>query len=126
LPRACFEVLFVFLVAVTTYFQGWYLLWPLALAGLLPWGWPAWRMVAWTGGAMAAYALFIWVRAWWIPGGPEILRVAMPVIAGPVLALMLIEAVTLLRARHGQLDTDPPPDDTTARAASLPGARAGR
>lgn len=125
LARACFEVFFVFLVAVTTYFQGWYLLWPLALAALLPWGWPAWRMVAWTAGAMASYAVFIWVRAWWIPGGPEILRLAMPVIAGPVVLLTLVEVFTLLRSRR-RVQTAPPPGGTKGRSAPLPGVRIGR
>ncbi|MEJ7653598.1 MAG: hypothetical protein WKH64_09815, partial [Chloroflexia bacterium] len=74
LVRACFEVFFVFLVAVTWYFQGWYLTWPLALAALLPWGWPAWRMIAWTTGALYVYAVFIWVRAWWAPTGGGLLR----------------------------------------------------
>lgn len=126
LARACFEAFFVFLVLVTTYFQGWYLLWPLALAAVLPWGWPAWRMIAWTAGAMASYALFIWVRAWWIPGGPEILRAAMPVIAGPVVLLTLVEIVALLRSRRRQLETDPRRGGTKAQSSPLPRARIGR
>ena len=63
LLRAVFEVMYVFLLIATWSFRSWYLIWPVGLAALLPWGWPAWRMLAWTAGAMSAYSVFIWWRA---------------------------------------------------------------
>lgn len=94
LARASFEVFYVFLIIVTTYFQGWYLIWPLALTALLPWGWPAARMIAWTIGAMAVYALFIWVRRWWIPDGVVLLRIGIPIISGASALLTLAEVIS--------------------------------
>lgn len=104
LPRAAFEVFFVFLLAVTWYFQGWYTTWPLAIAALLPWGWPAWRMVAWTAGSMAAYAVFIWVRAWWVPDGTVLLRYGIATIFAAALLLTLAEVVSHLASRGRRLN----------------------
>jgi hypothetical protein len=95
LPRASFELLYVFLLGVTWYFQGWYLVWPLALAALVPPGWPSWRMLAWTAGAMASYVVFIWVRAWHVVDGDNLLRLGVAVITLPTALLTLAE----LRAR---------------------------
>ncbi len=100
LARASFEVFYVFLIIVTTYFQGWYLIWPLALVALLPWGWPAARMIAWTVGAMAVYALFIWVRRWWIPDGEVLLRIGIPVISGASALLTLAEIISRSNRRR--------------------------
>jgi hypothetical protein len=87
LPRACYEVFFVFLVFATWYFNAWYLIWPVALAALLPWGWPSWRTILWTVGALANYALVIWLAAWWHLGFAAIHYIGVPLQFG--LALLL-------------------------------------
>ncbi len=121
LPRASFEVFFVFLMVVTTYFQGWYLVWPLALAALLPWGWPAWRMIAWCAGSMAAYAVWIWVRHYWVPDGTTLLYYGIPTISGLAALLTLAEIAThlarRLREQPGHQEHSPEPE---AHANRLP------
>lgn len=102
LPRWCFEAMFVFLLVATWNFRGWYLVWPVALAALLPVGWPAARMVAWTAGALAGYALFIWGWEWW--WNPEdfleVQNVAVPLMTGTALLLTVAEIVSVLVARR--------------------------
>ena len=99
LPRWCFEALFVFLLVATWNFRGWYLIWPVALAGLLPWGWPAARMVAWSAGGLAGYALFIWGWEWWGADFYTVQNAAVPLMTGSALLLTLAEAVSLVRSR---------------------------
>ncbi|HYO30917.1 MAG TPA: hypothetical protein VER37_10115 [Thermomicrobiales bacterium] len=60
LPQASFELLALLLATATWNFRPWYLIWPLALAATLPSPWPLRRMVAWSAGALAAYAVLIW------------------------------------------------------------------
>ncbi len=64
LPRAAYETLAILLLTATWSFRGWYLIWLVGLAALLPPGWPALRAGAWAAGAMAAYGFFIWVWGW--------------------------------------------------------------
>lgn len=94
--RAAFEVLFVFLLVATWNFRGWYLIWLVGLAALLPWGWPAWRTVAWTAGALAGYALFIWGWEWWDVDFYTIQNVAVPLMTGGAVLLTLAEGVVRL------------------------------
>ena len=86
-PRACFEVLYVFLLVAVASSRAWYLIWLMALVALLPWGWPAWRAIAWTVGALAGYAFFIWIEAWWQPGYDRAQIVGTALILGATLAL---------------------------------------
>ncbi len=90
LPRAAFETLFVFLLVATWNFRVWYLIWPVALAALIPWGWPAWRTIAWTAGGLAGYALFIWGWEWWGADFYAVQNVAVPLMTGPALLLTLL------------------------------------
>jgi hypothetical protein len=94
--RAAFEVLFVFLLVATWNFRGWYLIWLVGLAALLPWGWPAWRAIAWTAGALAGYALFIWGWEWWDVDFYAIQNVAVPLMTGAAALLTLVEGVASL------------------------------
>jgi len=103
LPRWCFEALFVFLLVATWNFRGWYLVWPVALAALLPWGWPAARMIAWTAGALAGYALFIWGWEWWGADFYTVQNAAVPLMTGGALALTLAEAVVRLASRRSSV-----------------------
>jgi hypothetical protein len=99
LPRATFEVLFVFLLVATWNFRGWYLIWPVALAAVLPWGWPAWRMIAWTAGAMSVYALFIWGWEWWGTDFYTLQNVGVPMIFGAAVLLTVVELLGRARGR---------------------------
>jgi alpha-1,6-mannosyltransferase len=65
LPRACFEVTFVGLLVATWWFRSWYLIWPMALVGLLPVGWPFWRMLSWTFAGLLVYGHYIWIWEFW-------------------------------------------------------------
>jgi hypothetical protein len=99
LPRACFETMYVFLLAAVASSRAWYLIWPVGLAALLPWGWPAWRIIGWTAGALASYGLLIWIEAWWQPGYDTIQIVVLPIIIGATLLLTLAELVWRRRPR---------------------------
>lgn len=106
LPHAVFEVLYIFLLAATSYLNSWYLIWLVALAAVLPPGWPAWRMLGWTVGGMAGYAFFIFVEAWWKPGPSTIQIVGVLVILGPTLVLSLSElALWSIRSRSHDVVT---------------------
>ena len=101
LPRACFEVMYVFLVVATWYFNGWYLVWLVGLAAVLPWGWPAWRMIAWTAGSLAFYGLAIWIEAWWQPTFYALQNTAVVLMFGGTLLLTLAEiAVRIFHDDH--------------------------
>ena len=93
LPRAAFEVLYIFLMAASGSFRSWYLIWPVGLAALLGSGWPAWRMIAWTTGAMSAYGFFIWVWAWWGADFYTAQNVAVALIFGATILLTVAERV---------------------------------
>ena len=101
LPRAIFEALFLFLMVATWNFRAWYLIWLVALAALLPWGWPAIRTIVWTMGGLAVYAIFIWVWEWWGADFYSVQNVAVPVMTGPALLLTLIEIGIWLRRDRG-------------------------
>ena len=104
LPRAAFEVLYMFLLVAAWNWRAWYLIWLLALAALLPLGWPAWRTIVWTAGGLATYAFFIWLEAWWKvwwgTGFDTIQLVTIPVVFGPTLLLTLAELAWHLVGRQ--------------------------
>jgi hypothetical protein len=104
LPRACFEVLFVLLLVAMPSARSWYVIWLVGLAALLPWGWPAWRAIAWSAGALASYGLMIWIEAWWQPGYATMQVVAVPSILGGTLLVSLAE----LAWRAHRVPAEPP------------------
>lgn len=114
-PRGAFEALFAFLLLGTWNFRVWYLIWPLALAAVLPWGWPAGRAIAWSAGGLAGYALFIWGWHWWEADFYAVQNVAVPLMTGPAVLLTLAEAWRVSRGarRRGK---EPAPR-STGRAA---------
>jgi hypothetical protein len=114
LTRAVFEILFVFLLVATWNFRGWYLVWPLAVAALLPSVWPAARASAFTFGAMSVYALFIWIWHWRQTDFVTIQNVAVPMIVGPAL---LVTALELGVALWRRLALRAPPHSVNADAA---------
>jgi hypothetical protein len=91
LPCATYEVLFVFLLIATWNFRGWYVIWLVGVAAMLPLGWPAARTVAWTAGAVLVYGLYIWIWYWWGTDFPTIQNVAVPFIMGPAVLLTVLE-----------------------------------
>jgi hypothetical protein len=93
LPRACFEVLFVLILVAMPIARPWYLIWLVGVAAMLPWGWPAWRAIVWSAGALASYGLMIWIEAWWQPGYDTIQIVVVPLILGGTLLATLAEIV---------------------------------
>lgn len=103
--RGAFEVLFVFLLVATWNFRPWYLIWPVAVVALLPWGWPAWRMIAWTAGGLALYSVFIWGWQWWdVAEGHQVSFYAVqamgvPVVLAATLLLTIAEAFSWLAPR---------------------------
>ena len=100
LPRASYEVVYACLLVVIWNYTAWYLIWPAALAAVLPWGWPAWRMIAWTAGAMACYSLVIFIEAWWKPGPATIENVAVVLAFGATILLSLCEIIYRLLDRQ--------------------------
>ena len=93
LPRASFEILFLFLFAATWNFRSWYLIWLVGVVALLPPGWSTARTIAWTAGAMAVYPLFIWIWGWW--GAPflTVENTSIAIMFGPPLLLSLAQLV---------------------------------
>lgn len=100
LPRAAFEVMFLFLLVATPNFRVWYLIWLVALAAIVPAGWPAWRAIAWTAGGLAGYGLFIWGWEWWKAPFADVQLAGVAMMTGPVVVLTLAEAVIHLRRRR--------------------------
>ncbi len=93
LARAMFEVLCIFLIASNWYFNGWYLIWLVALAAVLPWGWASWRMIAWTASALAGYGYMIWIQAWWHIDFPTTQMQAVVLMFTPAVLLMVAEVI---------------------------------
>lgn len=91
LPRAMFEVVFVFLLVARWNFTAWYLIWPVGLAALVCVGWPAWRMIGWTTSALASYGLFIWLEAWWHPKPATLHMAGVITLIGAAVLLTLAE-----------------------------------
>jgi hypothetical protein len=108
LPRACFEVLFVLILVAMPIARPWYLIWLVGVAALLPWGWPAWRAIFWSAGALASYGLLIWVEAWWQPGYDAIQIVVVPLMVGGALLATLAELVVRARRRAIIVDSITP------------------
>lgn len=117
LPRVLFEALFLFLMVATWNFRAWYLIWLVALAALLPWGWPAIRTIVWSAGGLSMYAIFIWIWEWWEVDFYTIQNLAVPIMTGPALLLTLIEIGLWLTRRREQL-----PEPSASRHAPRSGA----
>ncbi len=117
LPRAAFDAMCVVLF-VPTWVRPWYGIWVVALAALLPWGWTAWRVVAWSAGGLALYALMIWIWHWWPTDIQTIHNLATVVMFGPFLAVLLAEVITRTRRSFGR--GRPEADLASSRATNDP------
>lgn len=117
LGRAAFETLFLLLLAATWNWRPWYVIWLVALAALLPGGWPAARAIVWGAGGLAGYALFIWGWHWWPVEFQTIQRLAVLLMTGPALGLTLVEAGRAVAAGRRRRNTSP-----GGEAGSSPGA----
>lgn len=126
--RALFEAMFTLLLVATWNFRPWYIIWLVALAALLPIGWPLFRTVAWGAGALLAYAHYIWVREVWPWDRTVFFLVGIAIAFMPVLAVTLAEAVApLVMRRFVQQPArpmEPLPDGKNAHAPGrhCPGA----
>ena len=100
-PRAGFEVLFVYLLVAALTFRSWYVIWIVALAAVLPLGWPFWRATSWSFGAVAAYGLFIWGWEWWKVDYSTLLRPGIAILFGPPLLATIAEVVVRAKRRRG-------------------------
>lgn len=100
LARACFEVLFVLVLVGLGNARPWYVIWLVGIAALLPWGWPAWRAIAWSSGALAGYGFFIWVEAWWQPGYDAVQTIGVALMLAGTLALTAAEIGLAATQRH--------------------------
>lgn len=88
--RFAYEVLFAYLLLAAWTFRPWYLIWLVAFAAFLPAAGVAFRAFVWTAGAMAAYALYIWIWHWWRVDFYTIQNVSVPLMfAGPVVLTLL-------------------------------------
>jgi hypothetical protein len=90
LTEAVSEVLFVYLLVASWQFRSWYLIWLVALAAVAGRRWLRVRVLVWTVGAMAAYALFIWGWHWWPVDFATIQRLAVLLMFGPVMLATLV------------------------------------
>jgi hypothetical protein len=63
--RSFFEVLFLYLITAAWTVRPWYGIWLVALAALLPAGWPTARALVWSLTMLSSYAMFIWGWYWW-------------------------------------------------------------
>jgi hypothetical protein len=91
LPRATYEVTFVYLLIAAWGFRNWYLIWIIGLAALLAPGWPAARAMAWTFGAVAVYGVYIWIWHWWGADFLTIQKISVPLTFGPAAILTAAE-----------------------------------
>lgn len=106
--RAGYEVLFAYLMVAAWTFRGWYVIWLLALAALLPLGFAAARAAVWSAGAMAAYVLYIWIWNWWGLDYFAVERIAVPLMFGPPLLLSAIELARMPIGRGHPPSSVPP------------------
>lgn len=92
LPHVAVVVVTVLLLVATWQFRGWYLIWLVGLTALVPPGWATMRAWAWTAGAMAVYAPFIWLWGGYkLPFAP-VHNVGVAIIFGPVILVLLTQA----------------------------------
>lgn len=117
LPRAWFEIFFLYLIAASWTVRPWYGLWLVALAAVLPNGWPRARALVWSLGGLASYGLWIWGWEWWKADYYTVQNLAVEIMFGPPLLLTLIELVRLKRRR--------PHHDPLASPASISPVEAG-
>jgi alpha-1,6-mannosyltransferase len=64
LASAALTLMVVFLIVARPNFAAWYLIWPVGLAALVPWGWSGWYTIMWSATGLASYALSYWIAAW--------------------------------------------------------------
>ena len=70
----------------------WYGIWIIALAALLPLGWPAARAVVFSAGALGSYGLAIWIQAWRGTNFADIGIFMVMLMLGPAVIVALFEA----------------------------------
>ena len=100
--RASFEVLFLYLITAAWTVRPWYGIWLVALAAILPMGWPTARAMIWSLGGLASYGLWIWGWEWWKVDYFRIQNVGVEITLGPAIALAVVEAIVRTWQRRGR------------------------
>jgi hypothetical protein len=90
------EAFLILLMAGTPALRPWYAIWIVALAGLLPLGWPSARATAYGLGAYLTYCFSIW--GWHWEGGPTIVvfRGIVWSMAGPAVGFAIAEGIAAI------------------------------
>jgi len=90
--RYAFEAFFILLIFGVPALREWYGIWIIALAALLPLGWPAARGVVFAMGALASYGVAIWIQAWRGTNFGDIGIFMVLLMLGPAILIALLEA----------------------------------
>ena len=90
--RYAFEAFFILLIFGVPALREWYGIWIIALAALLPLGWPAARGVVFAMGALASYGVAIWIQAWRGTNFGDIGIFMVLLMLGPAIVIALLEA----------------------------------
>ncbi len=109
LTRIAFEQVFWFLVLATSNLRPWYAIWLVALAVVLPLGWPFARAVAWSLGALGSYLYSAWIQNWTDPTWTEQTAINVAIMLTPPLVLTALEArrVFVTRSRRSLASRSP-------------------
>ncbi len=102
--RALYEAMFALLLLATWNFRPWYIIWLVALAAMLPAGWPLWRTTIWGAGALLSYAHYIWIREWWPWDRTVFFLIGIAVAFVPVLTVTVAEIVAIVRTDERRVD----------------------
>jgi hypothetical protein len=103
------EAFWILILAGTPALRPWYAIWMVAMAMLLPIGWPTVRAVAYAIGAYGLYAISIWIWNW--TGGAWIImmRAMVWTMLGPALLFTIVEAIAAVtrwdRGRRRRIPT---------------------
>jgi hypothetical protein len=90
--RYAFEAFFILLLFGVPALREWYGIWIIALAALLPLGWPAARAIVFAAGALGSYGLAIWIQAWRGTNFADIGMFMVLLMLGPAILVALLEA----------------------------------
>jgi alpha-1,6-mannosyltransferase len=100
--RAWFEMLFLYLITAAWTVRPWYGIWLVALAAVLPLGWPAARAMIWSLGGLASYGLWIWGWEWWKVDYYRVQNVGVLITLGPPIIFAVLEVVVRIWRRRSR------------------------
>ena len=91
--RSFFEVLFLYLITAAWTVRPWYGIWLVALAAVLPAGWPTARALVWSLTMLSSYAMFIWGWYWWKVSYFRVQNMAVSIMFIPPILVALVELI---------------------------------